>query len=179
MQRVISRKRRHTQKLLEESLNLASSGYDSSNVASTSGSSEGNCSISDLLQTAGRLQFLFTPSGGFKEIELKKAKDMHANDDNNESRTNIDQDRKVELSMLQSFFADISDEKMECPFKPSRNKRMEIQIHLQRIAHDIGISDLTSFDLAEALDDADPLKFLRNEFAYPKMKTLPYGELFY
>ncbi|MCP9265062.1 Kynureninase [Dirofilaria immitis] len=123
MQRVISRKRRHTQKLLEENLNPASSGYDSSNVASTSGSSEGNCSISDLLQTAERLQFLFTPSGG------------------------------------------------------KRSKRMEVQIHLQRVAHDIGISDLTSFDLAEALDDADPLKFLRNEFAYPKMRTLPYVDL--
>uniref|UniRef100_A0A8R1TP81 Kynureninase n=1 Tax=Onchocerca volvulus TaxID=6282 RepID=A0A8R1TP81_ONCVO len=177
MQRVISRKRRHTQKLLEESLNLASSSYDSSNVASTSGSSEGNCSISDLLQTAGQLQFLFTPSGGFKEIELQKSNDIHANDDIDESRTSKDQDRKLELSMLQSLFADISEEKMECPFKPSRSKRMEIQIHLQRIAHDIGISDLTSFDLAEALDDADPLKFLRNEFAYPKMKTLPYVDL--
>ncbi|VDN87553.1 unnamed protein product [Brugia pahangi] len=86
-------------------------------------------------------------------------------------------DRKVELLPLQSFFADasISDEKTECSFKPSRSKRMEIQIHLQRVAQDIGISDLTSFDLAEALDDADPLKFLRNEFAYPKMRTLPHG----
>lgn len=56
---------------------------------------------------------------------------------------------------------------------------MEIQIHLQRVAQDIGISDLTSFDLAEALDDADPLKFLRNEFAYPKMRTLPHGESFH
>ncbi|EJW78117.1 flywch zinc finger domain-containing protein [Wuchereria bancrofti] len=64
MQRVISRKRRHTQKLLEESLNPASSSYDSSNVTSTSASNDGNCSISDLLQTAERLQFLFTPSGG-------------------------------------------------------------------------------------------------------------------
>lgn len=64
MQRVISRKRRHTQKLLEESLNPTSSGYDSNSVASTSASSDGNCSISDLLQTAERLQFLFTPSGG-------------------------------------------------------------------------------------------------------------------
>lgn len=58
-----------------------------------------------------------------------------------------------------------------------RSKRMEIQIYLQRVAQDIGISDLTSYDLAEALDDADPLKFLRNEFAYPKMKTLPHGQL--
>lgn len=55
---------------------------------------------------------------------------------------------------------------------------MEIQIYLQRVAQNIGISDLTSFDLAEALDDADPLRFLRNEFAYPKMRTLPHGKLF-
>ncbi|KAM3727518.1 Kynureninase [Dirofilaria immitis] len=185
MQRVISRKRRHTQKLLEENLNPASSGYDSSNVASTSGSSEGNCSISDLLQTAERLQFLFTPSGGFKEIGLQKAKNMSADGDMDESieikkpRTSMDEDRKLEFSMLQSLFSDagISEEKIECPFKPSRSKRMEVQIHLQRVAHDIGISDLTSFDLAEALDDADPLKFLRNEFAYPKMRTLPYVDL--
>ncbi|EJD75905.1 kynureninase [Loa loa] len=184
MQRVISRKRRHTQKLLEESSNPTSSGYDSSNVASTSVSSDGNCSISDLFQTAERLQFLFTPSGGFKEIGLKKAKDMGAEDDINESsnmkksRTGMD-DRKIDLSTFQSLFADagISDEKTECPFKPSRSKRMEIQIHLQRVAQDIGISDLTSFDLAEALDDADPLKFLRNEFAYPKMRTLPHVDL--
>uniref|UniRef100_A0AAF5Q6S4 Kynureninase n=2 Tax=Wuchereria bancrofti TaxID=6293 RepID=A0AAF5Q6S4_WUCBA len=184
MQRVISRKRRHTQKLLEESLNPASSSYDSSNVTSTSASNDGNCSISDLLQTAERLQFLFTPSGGFKEIGPQKAKDTSAEDCIDEcsnmkkSKASMD-DRKVEFPPLQSFFADasISDEKTECSFKPSRSKRMEIQIHLQRVAQDIGISDLTSFDLAEALDDADPLKFLRNEFAYPKMRTLPHVDL--
>lgn len=64
MQRVISRKRRHTQKLLEESINPASSGYDSNSIPSTSATSDRNCSISNLLQTAERLQFLFTPSGG-------------------------------------------------------------------------------------------------------------------
>uniref|UniRef100_A0A915PI30 Kynureninase n=1 Tax=Setaria digitata TaxID=48799 RepID=A0A915PI30_9BILA len=185
MQRVISRKRRHTQKLLEGSLNPASSSYDSSSIASTSASSDGNCSISDLLQTAERLQFLFTPSGGFKEIGLKKVRDISADNDTDESsdikksRANIDEDKKPELSVLHSLFADpvISDEKSECPFKPSRSKRMEIQIHLQRVAQDSGISDLTSPDLAEALDDADPLKFLRNEFAYPKMRTLPHVDL--
>ncbi|CAG9533199.1 unnamed protein product [Cercopithifilaria johnstoni] len=186
MQRVISRKRRHTQKLLEESVIPASSDYDiSSNIPSTSASGDRNCSISSVLQTAERLQFLFTPSGGFKEIGLKKAKDMSPDDDTDESsnvkksRANTDEGRKFEISMLQSFFGDtgISDERAEYPFKPSRNKRMEIQIHLQRIAQNIGISDLTSFDLAEALDDADPLKFLRNEFAYPKMRTLPHADL--
>ncbi|VBB28288.1 unnamed protein product [Acanthocheilonema viteae] len=185
MQRVISRKRRHTQKLLEESLNPASSGYDSSSIPSTSTSDDRNCAINSLLQTAERLQFLFTPSGGFKEIGLKKAKNMSADGDTDKSssmkksKANLDEDKKLEISMLQSLFGNtgISDERVECPFKPSRSKRMEIQIHLQRVAQNIGISDLTSFDLAEALDDADPLKFLRNEFAYPKMKTLPHVDL--
>ncbi|VDK35458.1 unnamed protein product [Gongylonema pulchrum] len=63
MQRVISRKRRHTQKLLEES--LSPSNCDLSNEPSTSSApGETNCSITDFLQTAERLQFLFTPSTG-------------------------------------------------------------------------------------------------------------------
>lgn len=56
-----------------------------------------------------------------------------------------------------------------------KSRRMEIPSYLQRVAQDAGISDLTSFELAEALEDADPLKHLRDEFFYPKMKTLPHG----
>lgn len=64
MQRVISRKRRHTQKLLEESLNPSASVHDSSNIPSTSTSTDRSCSVNNLLQTAEQLHFLFTPSGG-------------------------------------------------------------------------------------------------------------------
>lgn len=52
---------------------------------------------------------------------------------------------------------------------------MEIQSYLQALALEAGISDLTSYDFAEVLDEVDPLKHLRQEFFYPKMKTLPKG----
>ncbi|VDK29379.1 unnamed protein product [Gongylonema pulchrum] len=93
---------------------------------------------------------------------------------------NADPDKKIDLSSrLTSFFSSHSEaaEKLDCPFKPPKSKRMEILCHLQRVAQEIGVSDLTSCELAEALDDADPLKYLRNEFFYPKMKTLPHVDL--
>lgn len=184
MQRVISRKRRHTQKLLEE--RLSPSNYDLNNLPSTSSASaDTNCSIRDLLQTAERLQFLFTPSAGFEELGFENGKEMVAGenmDDRNdpEEPTSTDGiDRKPDLSVMQSLFATANDsaEKAIYPFRPLKSRRMEIPSYLQRVAQDAGISDLTSFELAEALEDADPLKHLRDEFFYPKMKTLPHVDL--
>ncbi|VDN03204.1 unnamed protein product [Thelazia callipaeda] len=167
MQRVISRKRRRTQKLLE-----ASSNYDASGTPSTSTAANGRC-ISNLSQNDECSQF-FTLSKGFKENELKKDEDCVVDADLIHSEI----EKETKLTVHQSFYTDsyLSGKSQNC-FKPTKNQRMEIPILLKRIAQDAGILDLTSLDLAEALDDADPLKFLRHEFAFPKMKTLPQIDL--
>ena len=50
---------------------------------------------------------------------------------------------------------------------------------LRRVAKAHGIDDLTEFRLAEILNQKDHLAHLRNEFFYPKMRSLPHGEPFF
>uniref|UniRef100_A0A914WEL8 Kynureninase n=1 Tax=Plectus sambesii TaxID=2011161 RepID=A0A914WEL8_9BILA len=45
---------------------------------------------------------------------------------------------------------------------------------ITQVAAKSNITDLTSFELAKTLDENDELKHLRDEFFFPKMKTLPH-----
>jgi len=46
---------------------------------------------------------------------------------------------------------------------------------LKKLAQANGIKDITSKELAELLDRQDELRKYRQEFHYPKIKTLPRG----
>lgn len=52
---------------------------------------------------------------------------------------------------------------------------MELEEYFKNLARKVNISDIASYEFSLALDEDDSLKFLRNEFHYPKMKSLPYG----
>ncbi|VDN50759.1 unnamed protein product [Dracunculus medinensis] len=51
---------------------------------------------------------------------------------------------------------------------------MELEEYFKNLARKVNISDIASYEFSLALDEDDSLKFLRNEFHYPKMKSLPY-----
>lgn len=51
------------------------------------------------------------------------------------------------------------------------------QEHLEEVAKRHSITDLTSRELAQKLDEADELRHVRQNFHIPKMATLPEGEL--
>lgn len=61
---------------------------------------------------------------------------------------------------------------MTCPGNATAERVKE---YLERVAKENGIEDLTDPKLAEILTVQDALKFLRDEFVYPKNKTLPFG----
>ncbi len=50
-----------------------------------------------------------------------------------------------------------------------------IETYLQNLSDRYQISDRYSRQMAEKLDECDELRQLRDQFYYPKMKTMPHG----
>ncbi|VDM28681.1 unnamed protein product [Toxocara canis] len=52
---------------------------------------------------------------------------------------------------------------------------MDMNDYFNKVSREANIEDLMSYEVAIELDKRDPLKHLRDEFYYPKMKTIPHG----
>ncbi len=53
---------------------------------------------------------------------------------------------------------------------------IDVLQRLREASASANIVDMTSMEMARFLDSVDPLRHLRDEFHYPKMRTLPGGE---
>lgn len=166
MQRVISRKRRSTQCLI--GANKSEAGRPPKSI------SDPCTSLEVLIAASEHLRLLFTPGSGMEEVNTADNSKIRLTALQTDALLKTSRgDNAVNEEATCSTFSDHPQKESATEHFKKESNEMDVNSYLSEVSREAHINDLMCYDLAVELDKRDPLRHLRDEFYYPKMKTIP------